>query len=254
MRIVALADTHLRHERLRDATAIPFRDEGDVLVHAGDLCQRGTLEELEAAAVFLAALPHRTKIVVAGNHELCLQKRPEEARALLAHHGLVYLEDDGVTVDGVRFWGSPWQPLFRVWAFGARRGPELAAKWAHIPEDVDVLVTHGPPWGFGDRVRLGRLGARRFGGSPDREVHAGCADLRRRIEVVRPRLHVFGHIHQDRGTWRHGEMVLVNATTAEGAFPAAVVELDPLLARARGTSEDQNETFGAAVESAVAVK
>lgn len=222
VRIVALADTHLRHERLH----VPYRDEDDVLVHAGDLCQRGSLEELAAAAAFLAAQPHRVKLVVAGNHEVCLQKRPEEARAVLAHHGLVYLEDEEITVGGLRFYGSPWQPMFRVWAFGARRGPELAAKWAKIPEGIDVLVTHGPPWGFGDRVRLGRLGARHLGGSPDREVHAGCADLRRRVERVRPRLHVFGHIHQDPGLWKSGATTFLNATTAEGTRPAAVVELE----------------------------
>jgi Icc-related predicted phosphoesterase len=259
VRVVALADTHLRHDRL-PSEAIPYRDASDVLVHAGDLCQHGSLEELEEAAAFLEALPHRTKVVVAGNHDVCLQKRPTEARAILARHGLVYLEDEGVVIDGVRFHGSPWQPLFRVWAFGARRGPELAAKWARIPYDVDVLVTHGPPWGFGDRVPLGRLGARRFGGSPDREVHAGCVDLRRRIEAVRPPLHVFGHIHQDRGTWKHAGMTLLNATTAEGVHPAAVVEVDPLLAqaaasrRASASGDDQKETFGAAEASALAVK
>ncbi len=252
MRIVAVADTHLCHRAPGPPSApleIPCRDEHDVLVHAGDLCQRGTLEELEEAAAFFGALPHRTKIVIAGNHEVCLQKHPHDARALLARYGLLYLEDESVTIDGVRFYGSPWQPMFRVWAFGARRGPELAAKWARIPEGLDVLVTHGPPAGFGDRVRLGRLGARHLGGSPDREVHVGCVDLRRRIEIVRPRVHVFGHIHQDPGCWQHEGMRLVNATTAEGHRPAAVVDLDDL-----GSPLDQNETLGAAVESACAAK
>lgn len=248
MRLVALADTHLRHERLLGAGHIPYRGPDDVLVHAGDLCQYGTLDELRTAAAFLATLPHATKVVVAGNHDVCLQKQPVEARAILADHGLLYLEDEVATIAGVRFYGSPWQPMFRVWAFGARRGPELAAKWARIPEDVDVLVTHAPPWGFGDRVRLGRLGARHLGGSPDREVHAGCADLRRRIEVVRPRVHLFGHIHQDRGLWRHDGILLLNVTTAEGAHPAAVVEVADV------PRADQNETFGAAVASDDAVK
>ncbi len=227
-----------------------------MLVHAGDLCQRGTLAELASAAAALAELPPRTKLVVAGNHDVCLQKEPIEARAILRDHGLVYLEDEAVTIGGLRFFGSPWQPIFRVWAFGARRGAELAAKWAAIPEDTDVLVTHGPPWGFGDRVPLGRVGARRFGGSPDREVHAGCGDLRRRIEEVKPMLHLFGHIHQDPGTWTHDGTVLVNATTAEGALPAAVVDVDPArraIVRVVATNA-QNETVGAAAEPALAAK
>lgn len=93
------------------------------------------------------------------------------------------------------------------------------------------------------------------GGSPDREIHAGCVDLRRRVEVLRPRLHVFGHIHQDPGVWRHGPSTFVNATTAEGARPAAVVELDSrLLAAALGAARPQNETLGAANASELAVK
>lgn len=244
MRIVAVADTHLRHERL----AIPYGGPDDVLVHAGDLCQHGTLEELARAADFLGSLPHRTKIVVAGNHDTCLQRQPDEARELLQRNGLVYLEDDAVTVDGVRFYGSPWQPVFRVWAFGARRGAELAEKWARIPEGVDVLVTHGPPFGFGDRVRRGKLGAKHLGGHPDREIHVGCVDLRRRLGRVRPKLHLFGHIHQDPGHWAHDGSLLANVTTAEGTRPAAVFELD--LRRARGAARvDQNETFGGAVDS-----
>src|SRR4051794_30679394 len=124
IRIVAMADTHLYHERL----VVPG---GDILVHAGDMLQHGSLEELARAAEFLRALPHPTKIIVAGNHEVCLEKHPAEARALL--DGFIYLEDEPVTIDGVVFYGSPWQPKFRIWAFGATRGAELASKWAMIP-------------------------------------------------------------------------------------------------------------------------
>lgn len=207
MRLVALADTHLFHEGLE----VP---DGDVLVHAGDLLRAGSLDELARAAGWLRSLPHRVKVVVAGNHELCLQKRPEEARALL--EGFVYLEDAAATVEGLVFYGSPWQPIFRVWAFGARRGPELAAKWARIPERVDVLVTHGPPFGYGDRARPGHPGG---------EWHVGCVDLLARVRVVRPRLHLFGHIHQDPGRWEEDGISFANVTTAERTLPAAVFDL-----------------------------
>ena len=118
LRIVAMADTHLFHEGL----VVP---EGDILVHAGDLLQYGSLDELERAADFLRALPHPIKIVVAGNHEVCLERSPAEARALL--EGFIYLQDSAAIVHGLVFYGSPWQPKFRIWAFGATRGAELAS-------------------------------------------------------------------------------------------------------------------------------
>jgi Icc-related predicted phosphoesterase len=205
LRIVAMADTHLQHEGL----VVP---DGDILVHAGDMLQHGSLDELARAADFLRALPHPIKIIVAGNHEVCLEKRPADARAML--EGFVYLEDEAVTIDGLVFYGSPWQPKFRIWAFGATRGAELASKWAKIPERVDVLVTHGPPYGFGDRIRW-----------KDEERHVGCVDLLARVREVEPQLHMFGHIHQDRGLWSEGPTTFANVTTDEGALPAMELSL-----------------------------
>jgi Icc-related predicted phosphoesterase len=205
LRIVAMADTHLQH----DGLVVP---DGDILVHAGDMLQHGSLDELARAADFLRALPHPIKIVVAGNHEICLEKLPAEARAML--EGFVYLEDEAVTIEGLVFYGSPWQPKFRIWAFGAGRGAELASKWAKIPERVDVLVTHGPPHGFGDRIHW-----------KGQDRHVGCVDLLARVRVVQPRLHLFGHIHQDGGRWIEGPTTFANVTTDEGASPAMELSL-----------------------------
>lgn len=210
MRIIAMADTHLFHDALR-REGVP---EGDVLVHAGDMLQYGSLDELARAIAFLSALPHRTKVIVAGNHEVCLEKHPAEARARLQDAGFVYLEDDGATIEGVRFYGSPWQPKFRIWAFGAVRGPELASKWAKIPNEVDVLVTHGPPYGFGDTIHWN-----------GQDRHVGCLDLLERVRDVRPKLHLFGHIHQARGTWTAGPTTFANVTTDEGQAPPTVLDL-----------------------------
>ncbi|HSO31557.1 MAG TPA: metallophosphatase domain-containing protein [Labilithrix sp.] len=205
LRIVAMADTHLFHEGL----VVP---DGDILVHAGDLLQHGSLGELARAADFLRALPHPIKIVVAGNHEVCLERSPAEARALL--EGFVYLEDSQAAVHGLVFYGAPWQPKFRIWAFGATRGAELASKWARIPDQVDVLVTHGPPHGFGDRIVW-----------KDQQRRVGCADLLARVREVKPRLHLFGHIHQDPGQWTDGPTTFANVTTSEGTVPVTVLDL-----------------------------
>jgi predicted phosphodiesterase len=208
--IVAVADTHLYHDEL----AIP---DGDVLVHAGDMTRGGSLAELAGALEFFRRLPHRHKIVVAGNHERCLEERPDEARRLLA--GFDYLQDSGVTRLGLRFWGSPWQPAYNDWAFNLPRGAPLAERWAAIPDGVDVLVTHGPPRGFGDSVGPGHEAFAR--------LRAGCEDLLARVRAVRPLLHVYGHIHQGRGRWRDGPTLLVNATCDECMAPPTVIRVDP---------------------------
>jgi hypothetical protein len=133
-----MADTHMFHGDFRGATAIP---DGDVLVHAGDMGRAGDEEELVEVARWLRSLPHRHKIVVAGNHDFLFQQEPAKAREMFA--GLTYLEDSACTIDGVTFWGSPWTPIFFEWAFMLPRGPLLEEKWALIPaHGVDVLITH----------------------------------------------------------------------------------------------------------------
>lgn len=204
MRIVAMADTHLYHGELQ----VP---DGDVLIHAGDMGRSGSLEELEAARDFLRGLPHRHKVIVAGNHDWAFMRSPTVARALFS--GMSYLQDEAVTLDGVQFYGSPWQPEYGGWAFNLPRSCALAEKWAMIPESTDVLVTHSPPAGIGDR-------------SPYPGRH-GCHDLRARVDVVRPQLHVFGHVHQDGGRWIRDGVCYVNATTDECMRAVTVIDYPP---------------------------
>lgn len=207
MRLVCVADTHLYEQAWE---TIP---EGDVLVHAGDLLRGGSLTELELAAEWLHAQPHPHKVVIAGNHDWCFAKTPLPARNVLgAGTQVIYLQDSEATIEGVRFWGSPWQPEFFHWAFNLPRGEALAAKWAQIPAGIDVLVTHGPPRGYGDRVGRGPQ---------------GCDDLRAALDRVRPALHVFGHIHEDGGLWRHGPTTVANVTTAECERGPTVLDYDP---------------------------
>jgi predicted phosphodiesterase len=206
MRLVCVADTHL-YER-----GLPPVPDGDVLIHAGDMLQHGTMAELQHAAAWLRAQPHAHKLVIAGNHDWCLQRTPGPARALLEDAGVVYLQDSAATLEGLRVWGSPWQPEFFDWAFNLPRGEALAAKWALVPAGIDVLVTHGPPRGYGDRVGRG---------------HEGCDDLRAALDRIEPALHVFGHIHEDGGLWRCGQATIANVTTWECTRPATVVDYDP---------------------------
>jgi Icc-related predicted phosphoesterase len=204
-RIVFIADTHGLHERVE----VPG---GDILVHAGDLCMRGGLEEVEPFAEWLQSLPHRHKIVIAGNHDFCFERTPHEAEERLT--GCIYLRDQGVTLEGIRFYGSPWQPWFYDWAFNLPRGgEELKSKWGAIPEDADVVITHGPPEGHGDLTASGE--------------RAGCADLLKRMEAVRSGVHCFGHIHEGYGVSRSKHTLFINASVCDLSYepvnPAVVV-------------------------------
>lgn len=223
MRIVAVADTHTF-----EADLGPLPD-GDVFVHAGDLVRRGTLGELAPVARWIAGLPHRHKIVVAGNHDWCFARERREACALLP--GVIYLEDEGCVIEGVRFWGSPWQPAFNDWAFNLPRGAPLAEKWACIPERLDVLVTHGPPAGFGDRAGMSE--------------RAGCDDLVAAVRRTRPALHLFGHIHQDGGLWREGETCFANVTTWECERAPTVLDYDAAARRVVEVDVPPRERTGA---------
>lgn len=176
MRVVCLSDTHNRHRRVQ----VP---EGDLLVHAGDFTIKGTAEETAEFNDWLGTLPHRHKIVIAGNHEFLFEREPLRARNLITH--AIYLEDAAAVIEGIRIWGAPWQPTFGDLAFNLPRGEMIAAKWALIPPDTALLVTHGPAWGLVDQVKEGR--------------HAGCKDLLAAIRRVKPALHVAGHIHQAHG-------------------------------------------------------
>lgn len=219
MRIVCLSDTHGHH----GALDVP---EGDVLVHAGDATLGGTAAEVEAFAEWFRALPHRHKLFVAGNHDRLFEDAPEEAQSLLGD-GIVYLQDAATTVGELRFWGSPWQPWFLDYAFNLRRGEPLRAKWRLIPADTDVLITHGPPRGMRDRVES--PAARLLGRMLGQGTRVGCRDLREAVARVRPRLHVFGHIHEGYGRETADGTLCVNAANVDAGYrpvnPPVVVDL-----------------------------
>jgi Icc-related predicted phosphoesterase len=141
---------------------------------------------------------------------------------------VTYLQDGGTEVAGVRIWGSPWQPWFYDWAFNLPRAEALRSTWDLIPDDTEILVTHGPPYGILDSVE--RLAGQWFGEDVAVEVeHTGREELRAAVLRIRPRLNVFGHIHERYGTDRLGETICVNASNCDAAYrpvnPAIVIDL-----------------------------
>jgi predicted phosphohydrolase len=205
MRIVAVADTHGDHDDLGVLA------EGDVLIHAGDAVWNGDLTEFRRFAEWFRSRPHTHKIFVAGNHDRCFAYQPDEAIALLGPD-VHYLLDQEVTIDGLVFWGSPWQPVDDG-VFLLPRGPAMAKKWERIPEEADVLITHVPPRGFGDRANATR---------------EGCEELVKAVWRVKPTLHVFGHVHYDGGAWHNGGVCFSNVTTWESCRSATTFEYDVL--------------------------
>ena len=205
VRIVCISDTHNLHRYL----SIP---DGDILIHAGDLTHMGAIEDLYDFNEFLDTLPHPHKIVIAGNHDFCFEQDSGTCRGLLTN--CIYLQDEAVMLEGIRFYGSPWQPWFCDWAFNLQRGPEIQQKWDLIPPDTDVLITHGPPYGHGDRTIRGEL--------------VGCQDLLDTIERIHPQLHVFGHIHEGFGLSENEHTVFINASSCDIRYrprnPAAVYD------------------------------
>ncbi|WP_152206458.1 metallophosphatase domain-containing protein [Marinobacter changyiensis] len=199
MRLVCISDTHSMHLR------IPPLPDGDVLIHAGDCLGAGTLDNVEDLNDWLGTLPHRHKIVIAGNHDWVFQEAPERARAALTN--AIYLEDSRAEIEGVKFWGSPWTPTFMDWAFMLERGQPLQERWAEIPEDTDVLITHGPPHGVGDEVPMESWCE-----------NVGCMDLLHRISQLSLRAHIFGHIHEGYGEYKIGKTRLINASTCTARF------------------------------------
>ena len=215
MRIVCISDTHNCNEQI----SVP---EGDILIHSGDATIKGTDQEVIKFLYWFSSLPHEYKVFIAGNHDWLFQTEAIFARTLIAESKIIYLRDSSTTVDGLAIYGSPWQPRFYDWAFNLNRGPEIAEKWAMIPEDTDILITHGPPHGILDEVE------NKFGDS-----HEGCEELRKRVEHIaeggRLRLHVFGHIHSGYGVHEEFGVRFVNASVCDEEYqptqPPIVIDL-----------------------------
>ena len=221
VRFVIISDTHSAESRRPDAPVqVP---PGDVLLHCGDFTQRGDPREVAKFCEWFASQPHRHKVLIAGNHDLSLDASSLEHCAPM--HGLhldrhggaaaanaaalelvakipncAYLCDSGVRIHGIHIWGSPWQPEFGDWAFNLPRGAPCRERWRLIPDDADIVLTHGPPLGHGDLCKHGG--------------RAGCLDLLDELQQrVRPAYHCFGHIHEGYGATTDGVTTYLNAST-----------------------------------------
>ncbi|KAK0615086.1 Metallo-dependent phosphatase-like protein [Bombardia bombarda] len=197
--VVCISDTH---------NTRPDAPTGDILIHAGDMTQSGSFTEIQATLDWLNVQPHAHKIVVGGNHDVLLDSTRDaqhvagaevarDERERLDWGGIIYLEGRGTTVQvrcgngemrEVKVYGSPRSVRNGNWAFQYPRGDDgwgsaggQRGDNGEIPEDVDILITHGPP-----KAHLDLMGL-------------GCEHLLREVWRVKPKLHVFGHVHAGYG-------------------------------------------------------
>ena len=198
MKITVISDLHTRHG------LIPMEDlpGGDLLICAGDIMNSGYNKNdiLDFCTWFNSLDQYEDKVFIAGNHDRMFENHPEAVEELTnIFLDIDYLQDEELVIygdgpngdrpeDNIRIYGSPWQPEFYNWAFNLpKNGIELAAKWEAIPDNTDILITHGPAYDTLDTV-VGRFWD-----------NLGCNLLAERIAVIKPKIHVCGHIHSGYG-------------------------------------------------------
>jgi len=202
-KIVCISDTHGFHHDLK----IP---DGDILIHAGDLSMMGELNVLMDLNDWFAKQNHDYKIVIAGNHDYSLGE--DQMLGFKIFTNAIYLQNSSVEIEGMKIYGNPYTPwsfgLHKHFAFGVDR-MDSKGVWRGIPSNADVVVTHCPPLGILDKVA-------ETGFNPNE--HVGSATLLKKIREIKPKLNIFGHIHEGYGITKEGEITFINCSVVNEAY------------------------------------
>lgn len=179
---------------------------GDLLIVAGDLTARDEPEQHFRFEEWLEKQEYLKKIVIAGNHDGFLVNRGPHMFA-----DAEYLLDSGFSWWGMKIWGSPWTPTFYDWHFMKDRGDPIKEKWDLIPDDTEILITHGPPFGIQDQVK--------YSSKAQEGKFAGCEELRNALDRLKNlKLHVFGHVHEGYGKVQVNGVFHVNASIMDEEY------------------------------------
>ena len=228
VRVLLFSDTH---GRTREMT--PYEYEGiDISIFSGDFTNIGGYRDIVQFKDWYLSCKSKYKVMISGNHELTLDlenqgkirptkpellegKTPQELKnVLLNEPGIIYLENRSINLCGLNIFGSPYSPYFCNWAFPTPEDPNI---WDMIPQDTDIIVTHGGPLGILDKSVKG--------------IHCGCPRLDNAILKIKPALCVFGHIHEDAGLVVKKGITYVNASVLnyhyEVAFKPRIVDFTP---------------------------
>jgi Icc-related predicted phosphoesterase len=181
--ILHLSDTHMVHDQLKlDLAGI------DLVVHSGDATNSRASTDSDTEFLqfidWYATLPVKHKVFCPGNHDkFCYEKRTL-AKGMCEERGIIYLEDEEITIEGIKFYATPWVPKFKNWVY-MKREEDLVLPYSAIPDDTQVLITHGPPLGVLD-ISSDKNGV----------ICIGSSALAERIKALpHLKVHMFGHVH-----------------------------------------------------------
>ncbi len=191
MKFVAISDTHGQHKKL-------LLPKGNVLIHAGDISMRGDELSIIDFLNWFSIQDYQYKILIAGNHDFYFERTSSKEIEKIIPEDVIYLNDSGTTINKIKIWGSPITPWFFDWAFNRKRGEEIKRHWDLIPEDINIIITHGPVLGIVDRTT--------------RADHVGCEDLLNRVNKIKPLVHICGHIHEAYGIAENLGTKYINAS------------------------------------------
>jgi len=192
MKLLLLSDTHGQNDILKNLPAT------DVLIHCGDSTRYGSMDNLREFAEAFGKCDASLKLLIAGNHDRCFQVHWAESERICSKNGIFYLQDSAVVWKGIKFWGIPWTPPFLNWYFMANE-EKLIEKWEQVSDDVDVLISHGPPYTILDRLTKGG-------------EHVGSIEQFDRVLLIGPTLNVFGHIHEAYGQEQYAGIDFINCS------------------------------------------
>lgn len=214
VKIVAISDTHNKHEQL----VIP---PCDILIHAGDESFMGRATELMDFAEWFDKQPAKHLVWIPGNHSVGFAAQYPHSLSWIKSKSprTNVLMNSDVTLEGLKIWGSPVTPWFHDWAYNEYRGAPIKKYWDMIPSDTSIVVTHGPPHGILDVVSPGS----------HREQRVGCEELMKKIQMIKPKLHIFGHIHEGYGEEHFMDTHFINASSVDAEYysmnPPMVVDV-----------------------------
>jgi len=203
MKIITTSDTHNLHNFIPQE----WLESADCIIYAGDMTSRGTLSEVSEFLRWFSKLSYKYKILIAGNHDWAFEKNPFVCNEMIENlnkdltNPIIYLNDSGVEIEGIKIWGSPIQPYFHNWAFN-RTSVTIQKHWDLIPLDTDILVTHGPVENILDRTLW-------------QNANVGCPYLKNVIENTKIKLHICGHIHEAYGKEVQNGVTFLNASAVD---------------------------------------
>ena len=192
MKIIFISDTHNQHNLIPTHYLDNTDGSVDTIIHAGDVSSRGTEDEIKVFLNWFSKLPFKNKIFIPGNHDWFFERVSKHIidYTMSKYPEVVLLNDSGIEIDGIKIWGSAITPYFGGWAFN-RVGEEIKKHWDMIPEDTNILITHGGPLGIGyNNVTL-------------EGQDVGCPYLAIKItELSDLKIFCQGHIHEGYGSYQ----------------------------------------------------